>query len=366
MFKAGCIAVVLAGLAAGVQEKAGSSAAPRGGAATRPGSSTIERLLSNATTRPGDEVIATYDHATLTHDDFMRFVMETRGLDALLNLMQLQIAKALAEKEGVKVTPADVEAEMQDTLRQAFGQAEEIGSEQYEELLGQLLTQQQLSRTEFDVVMATNAHLKALARPRVQEMLNEENLRKAFNIRYGEQVRIRHIQLENLAQVAEVRRRLDGGEDFAKVATEVSRNADTRRMGGLFPPFSMQSDIPAPFKQAAFELEPGKVSDPVEAGGFYHLIKLEERIAPQAVEFENVRDELRTVVAEEQSLLMTSQLRRLIAQMLASDNLKIQDPLLAAQWQARVANLRPQPMSMQDLKSPPATQPAVAPGGRQP
>ena len=319
--------------------------------------------MENATTRPGDTVIASYDHATLTRGDFMEFLLETRGLDALLNLMQLQIAKALAREEGVTVTLADIEAEKRETLRQAFGQVD-LEEEQFEELLNQLLRQQQLSRTEFEVVIATNAHLKALARPRVQAMLNEENLRKAFNIRYGEQVRVRHIQLENLAQVADVRRRLDGGEDFAKVAGEVSRNADTRRMGGLFPPFSMQSDIPVPFKQAAFDLEPGQVSDPVEAGGFFHLIKLEERVPPQAVEFERVREELHEAVAEEQSLLMTSQLRRLIAQMLASGNLKIQDPVLAEMLRERVSSLRPQPMSPEDLKSAPASQPATAPEDR--
>ena len=321
----------------------------------------VDRLLSGATTRPGDEVIATYDRATLTRGDFMQFLMETRGLDALLNLMQLQIAKALADHEGVSVSPADLDAEKRDTLRQAFGQVADLGEEQYDELLSQLLARQQLSKAEFEVVMATNAYLKALARPRVEQMLNEENLRKAFNIRYGEQVRVRHIQLETLAQVAEVRRRIDGGEDFAKVAGEVSRNADTRRLGGLFPPFSMQSDIPAPFKEAAFELEPGKMSDPVEAGGFFHLIKLEERIPPQAVEFENVREELRKVVAEEQSLLMTSQLRRLIAQMLASGNLKVEDPLLADQLRERLAGLRPQPMEAGDARSALATQPATFP-----
>jgi hypothetical protein len=363
MVKSACLAVLVVGLMApAVQERTPSRAPSSPAAATQPGSRIVDRLLSGAAPRAGDEVIATYDHAALSRDDFLAFLLETRGLDALLNLMQLRIASALAEKEGVRVTAADVEAETHETLRQAFGQVEDLGEDQYGELLTQLLMQQQLSRTEFDVVMATNAHLKALARPRVAEMLNEENLRKAFNIRYGEQVRVRHIQLETLAQVAEVKRRLEGGEDFAKVAGEVSRNADTRRMGGLFPPFSMQSDIPVPFKQAAFDLSPGQMSDPVEAGGFYHLIKLEERVPPQAVEFEKVREELRKVVAEEQSLLMTSQLRRLIAQMLASENLRIEDPALAEQWRTRIQSLRPQPMGPQDMKSEPATQALPASG----
>ncbi len=92
------------------------------------------------------------------------------------------------------------------------------------------------------------------------------------------------------------------------------------------------------------------MSDPVEAGGFLHLIKLEERIAPKAVEFENVREELKKAVAEEQLLVVTSQLRRYLAQMLASENLQISDPLLAEQLRQRLAAIRPQPMNAEELK----------------
>lgn len=374
-----CLFALLAGSLTAAQDP---PAVPPTAPATRP--SFIETALASPATQPGDEIVARYENAALTRSQLMDFLVQTRGLDAMLNLMQLQIAKSLADNQGIKVTLADVEAEQRQTLRQAFAGVAEIQEEQYPELLTQLLAQQQLSRTEFDVVMATNAYLKALARPEIDKMLTDENLRKAFNIRYGEQVRVRHIQLENLAQVAEVRKRLDAGEEFGAVAAEVSRNAETKRVGGMFPPFSMQSDLPDPFKQVAFGLEVGKVSDPVEAGGFYHLIKLEERIAPRAVEFENVREELKIAVAEEQLLVVTSQLRRYLAQMLASENLQIADPLLAEQLRQRLWAIRPQPLNQEQLKQqmeaqrpdapatatspatqpadPTATQPATQPG----
>src|SRR5690606_20346400 len=108
-------------------------------------------------TRPGDEVIARFEHATLTRDTLMDFLLQTRGLDAMLNLMQLQIARALAAQEGIVVTPGDVAEEQRQTLRQAFA-GQDIAEEQYDQLLDRLLTEQQLSRVEFDVVMATNAY----------------------------------------------------------------------------------------------------------------------------------------------------------------------------------------------------------------
>lgn len=345
-------AVALASFAAWLLGFVATASSQTPPATTAPASapSILDRLLTNATTRPGDAVIARYEHAVLTRGQLMDFLVQTRALDAMLNLMQLQIARALADREGIRVSRADIEAEQRQTLQQAFAGETEIKEEQYGELLIQLREQLKISPAEFDVVMATNAYLKALARPQIDRLLTEENLRKAFNIRYGEQVRVRHIQLETLAQVAEVRKRLDAGEDFAKVAAEVSRNTDTKRSGGAFQPFSMQSDLPEPFKAAAFELEIGKVSDPVEAGGFFHLLKLEERIAPKAVVFENVRDELKQQVAEEQVLVVTTQLRRVVSQMLASGNLEVLDPVLAEQLRQRLTALRPQPMEAEALK----------------
>ena len=334
-------------------------------------SSILDRLLAPGARQPeGAEVVARYDQAVVTRDVLVDFLMQTRGLDALLNLMQLQIAKTLAANEGVVVTPEDVKAEERETLRlalQAAGMAH-ADEEQYAALSEQLLAQQQLSKAEFDVVMATNAYLKALARPQIEKALTEENLRKAFNARYGEQVRVRHIQLENRVQLAEVKRRLDAGEDFARVAGEVSSNADTRQVGGMFPPFSMQSAIPEAFKLAAFELEVGQVSDPVEAGGFLHLIKLEERIAPKAVRFEDVKEDLKKAVTEEQVLVVTTRLRRVLAQNLASENLQVLDPVLAEQLRGRLEQVRPQPLDPEAMKRQmeserPTTGPATGPAG---
>ncbi len=337
---------------------AGGQQAQQATAATQPAleGSFLETLLSGPATRPG-EVVGRYGEATVTRQQLMEFLLQTRGLDALLNLMQFQIARSLAAEQGITITPADVKAEERNTLRQAFASVQDITEQQYDDLVTQLLAQQQLSRAEFDVVIATNAYLKAIARPQIEALLTEENLRKAFNARYGEQVRVRHVQLENLAQVAEVRKRIDAGEDFGKVASEVSRNLETRQVGGMFPPFSMQSDVPESFKLAAFQLEVGQVSDPVEAGGFYHLIKLEERIEPRAVQFENVRESLKKTVAEEQLLLLTARLRRALAQQLASDELQVLDPVLAGQLRLRLEQLRPQPVPEID----PATQPQAPP-----
>lgn len=334
----GLLAVVLLGL----QMPAVASAQPAGG--------------------PG-KVVARFENATVDRERLVDFLIQTRGLDALLNLMQLELARALAAEEGITVTQEMIDAEARRTLDRAFAEVTDVTEEEYPELLEQLLAKQQLSRAEFDVVMETNAHLRAITAPRIAEQIDDDVLRQAFNLRFGEQVRVQHIAAGNLAEVAEARDRLEAGEDFSRVARDLSREPTTGEVGGELPPFSMQSQaLPEVFKQTAFALEEGEISDPVETGGFYHLIKLIERIEPRAVKFEDVKDDLREQLAQEQAQTAMTLVRQQISQALAGEQLEIADPRLAEQLQNRLEAARPQPTDPEALKKQMESQrPAVAP-----
>src|SRR5690606_3263808 len=112
-------------------------------------------------------------------------------------------------------------------------------------------------------------------------------------------LRVRHIQAANMQEIADAQRRLSQGESFELVARTLSRNARTGPLGGELPPFSRQMQgLPESFKEAAFALAEGEVSDAVQSDGSYHLIKLEERIPPKAVEFEDHREAVRDQLAE--------------------------------------------------------------------
>ncbi len=66
--------------------------------------------------------------------------------------------------------------------------------------------------------------------------------------------------------------RVKKGEDFAKVADEVSK--DPGSQGGDLGWFTKDKMVPE-FAAAAFKLEPGQVSDPVKSEFGWHVIKLE-------------------------------------------------------------------------------------------
>lgn len=79
------------------------------------------------------------------------------------------------------------------------------------------------------------------------------------------------------AKAEEILQRAKSGEDFAKLADEVSEDPGTKGKGGLYKDIKKGQMIPE-FEQTALALEPGKIADNVVETKFgYHVIKLEKK-----------------------------------------------------------------------------------------
>ncbi len=81
-----------------------------------------------------------------------------------------------------------------------------------------------------------------------------------------------------LARVIEAQQKLGAGEDFAKVAAEYSDDTGSATDGGDLGWFGKGMMVPE-FETAAFALEPGQISDPVQTSFGYHLIQVLEKDA---------------------------------------------------------------------------------------
>lgn len=280
----------------------------------------------------GDQVIARLNGRPITLAQLQKPLLEGHGLNVLLNLVQLEMARQRVAAAGLTVSDQDVEQERQLTLSKLFQEADKS---EYDQLFEQFLQQQHITKTEFDLVIQTNACLRKLAEPLVKDKITEASLQEAFRQLYGETVQVRHIQLANMQEVLEAKRRLASGEPFEKVAREMSRNARTAELGGELPPFSRQAAYPQAMKDTAFSLKEGEVSDAVMFEGAYHLIKLERRIAPKAVKFEDVKDGLRQDLHERLVQATMKQLRTEISAD-AIRGLAIDDPMLKEQYEDKL------------------------------
>jgi len=106
-----------------------------------------------------------------------------------------------------------------------------------------------------------------------------------------EEVRARHILVEEEEEARAVLARLQEGESFEDLAAELSKDPGSARRGGDLDYFT-QDRMVAPFAEAAFALEPGEVSEPVETQFGWHVIKLEDRRDTELPDFEDMRGQI--------------------------------------------------------------------------
>jgi peptidyl-prolyl cis-trans isomerase C len=102
-----------------------------------------------------------------------------------------------------------------------------------------------------------------------------------------QEIHARHILVETEAEAKEVAERLKKGEDFAVVAKEKSKdvNAEGGDLG-----FFTRGQMLKPFEDAAFALEVGKLSEPVQTQFGWHIIKVEEKRDKPLPTFDEVKD----------------------------------------------------------------------------
>lgn len=107
-----------------------------------------------------------------------------------------------------------------------------------------------------------------------------------------EEVRARHILVESEDEAKKVVTRTKGGEDFAKVAAELSKDPGSGKEGGDLGFFTKDRMVPE-FAEAAFALKAGEISAPVKSQFGWHVIRLEERRNRPVPPFDQVKDRLR-------------------------------------------------------------------------
>ncbi|XID75879.1 SurA N-terminal domain-containing protein [Alkanindiges sp. WGS2144] len=98
-------------------------------------------------------------------------------------------------------------------------------------------------------------------------------------------------------QIEKVAARLKAGEDFAKVAREVSQDAGSAENNGDLG-FLAKGSFPGAFDDTAFGLAVNQVSKPVRSDAGYHLIKVSEIRKDDVASLESLRPQLEAQVRQ--------------------------------------------------------------------
>ena len=220
-------------------------------------------------------------------------------------------AKVLAKVNGVEITDEDVataETELGSSLPSSLdGPEKDKYVLEYlidAKIMVQKAEEQKLGDTpEFARAMAyyrekilTDKLMADIAKTAVtDEAMKKVYDEAAAKVKPQEEIHARHILVATEDEAKAALKRIQAGEDFAKVADELSK--DPSGNGGDLGWFTKDKMVPE-FGEAAFKLDKGQVSEPVHSNFGWHIIKVEDKRMTKFPAFEDVKDQVARYVAQ--------------------------------------------------------------------
>jgi peptidyl-prolyl cis-trans isomerase C len=216
--------------------------------------------------------------------------------------------KVIARVNGVDITEADLEIADQDPALQLPGVPE---AQKRDLLIGYLVDLKLGAKAAADAKIGDSAEFaRKMAYARDKALLDEyldqqakkavtpEASRKLYdetvkNLKPEQEVHARHILVETEDEAKKAYARIKGGEDFAKVAGDLSKDPGSKDDGGDLGFFTKDRMV-APFAEAAFKLEAGQVSEPVKTQFGWHIIKVEEKRAKPVPSYDDMKEQVDT------------------------------------------------------------------------
>ena len=121
-----------------------------------------------------------------------------------------------------------------------------------------------------------------------------------------EEVQARHILVATQGEAETVIKRLEKGEGFAALAGELSLGPSASRGGDLG--YFLAEEMVQAFSDAAFALQPGELSAPVETEFGWHVIRLEDRRVVPPPSFEDLSEQIRAFLEQQERNLFFDEL----------------------------------------------------------
>src|SRR3989441_12896922 len=250
--------------------------------------------------------VATIDGEPVTAHDLRRYAKEhaapgtpdARVLEAL-------ITDKLLEKEikaqGITAREDEIDRYVEE-IRQRNG----MDRERFQAAL----VAQGLSLETYRARVKSELEKAALVNREIRQHVNvsPEEIRRYYDAHLGDYATAERVQGRDIflaiedpadegsaaharAKALEVRALALDGHDFGALAAQFSEGPGARKGGelGTFGRGEMEHDL----EQAAFGLEPGRVSEPVRASGGFHLLRVDERVGAGHKPLDEVQDEIR-------------------------------------------------------------------------
>ncbi|MUV36600.1 Peptidylprolyl isomerase [Lentibacillus sp. JNUCC-1] len=226
---------------------------------------TTSLFTLGACSNDDSEAVVETEAGNITKSEFYDELKDRYGEDVLREMIEV---KVLSDKyEDVTQEDADEEVDKM--------------KEQYGEQFPMLLQQQGFGDEEnFRRLMYTSMLREAAASEDIE--ITDKEIEKQYELMKKE-IKAQHILVEDKETAKEVKKKLEDGADFAKLAKEYSKDQGSAENGGDLGYFSVGVTAPQgqrmvpEFEEAVLNLEEGKISDPVETSHGFHIIKVNDK-----------------------------------------------------------------------------------------
>ena len=258
----------------------------------------------------GRENVATVDGAGISLADFNERMEKKLSLMAdvpSLNEKQVVLLKAdvlnelidekvminRADKLGISVSDGELKKRIEEIKKdypeEEFKEIFKGRKSHYrtwkEELRKRLILEKLIHQEVTPQITVTDEEILSYIKSHAKEGISEEH------------VRISQILLPDREKADAVLERLNNGEDFAKVAKELSTDPEAEKEGDMG--FFSRGVLPEALDRVAFSLSPGKISKVVETPYGYHIIKVLEKEKGGEVLSAKAREKVRAKLKRE-------------------------------------------------------------------
>lgn len=224
------------------------------------------------------ENVAETKAGNVTKDQLYDELVATNGEEALKKLITLTILE-----DKYDVSDKEVDKEL-DKVK------EQVGDEFEQVLAMQGITEEDLKTDIKTSLLQEQAITEGIE-------VSDDELKQYYE-RMSKDIEARHILVEDEETAKDIKKKLDDGGDFAKLAKEHSVDEGSAEEGGDVGYFSVGSMVEG-FEDAAFSMKKGEVSDPVQSDFGFHIIEiLDIKDKEDIGSFEDNEDEIRRAIAE--------------------------------------------------------------------
>ena len=291
--------------------------------------------------QPAEErLVAMVNGAEISQGQLAAECLSRHGTAVLETLVNKQIISQACQRQGITVTPQDVDAEI-DAMSRRFN----VPRDKWIELIQQ---ERGITSAQYaEEIVWPMIALRRLARAGIEP--TPEEITKAFDNQFGPAVKARIIVVRSPAEAEKLRAQvLAAPDDFGALARQHSIDVGSASANGWVQPVRRHSGEPQ-FEAAVFGLEPGGISTVVQVADQFIIIKCEGHLPAAEVKLDDVRPRLAEELRERKSRAASSDVFRQLQDAAIVENI-FNDPAKSAAQPGVAALVNGQPIAIDQVR----------------